>query len=119
MNVSLGGNLVQTTAIGDSYLTTTIGSIVVPQFRLGSCTSIGFPGTINLPTITGLLPAGSYYLSGYTQALGESFTRSNFALFLTPLIKPAPSVPDSGSTLMMLGLAICAIGGIFRKVNLA
>jgi hypothetical protein len=29
------------------------------------------------------------------------------------------SVPDGGSTLMLLGLAICAIGGIFRKVNLA
>ena len=36
----------------------------------------------------------------------------NFSFTMTP------NVPDGGSTLMLLGLAICAIGGIFRKLKL-
>jgi hypothetical protein len=74
-------------------------------------------GTFSLPPIVGartLMPGQYSFRPNGTGSYTESV--SNITFRLTP---PPPSVPDGGSTLMILGLAICAIGGIFRKVNLA
>ena len=52
------------------------------------------------------------YLAWITDGAGGD-ANGNFSFTMTR------SVPDAGSTLTLLGMAICAIGGIFRKVNRA
>jgi protein with PEP-CTERM/exosortase system signal len=63
----------------------------------------------------GVMEPGKYlftYLAWITDGEGGD-ANGNFSFTMTR------SVPDAGSTLTLLGMAICAIGGIFRKVNLA
>ena len=66
-------------------------------------------------TNTGILEPGSYLFSFGAEINGGNggTANGNFSFALTR------SVPDAGSTLTLLGLAVCAIGGIFRKVNRA
>ena len=69
---------------------------------------------ITQPVASGTLEPGKYIFSYLASSGGgTSFVNGSFDFTMTP------NVPDGGSTLMLLGLAICAIGGIFRKVNLA
>ena len=69
----------------------------------------------NLPAITGVFQPGEYFFKTYSFG-NSSDSHATIALTLSSL---NTSVPDGGSTLMMLGLAICAIGGISRKLKLA
>ncbi len=70
----------------------------------------GFAGTL-LPDIYTLRFNAD--ISTFPDPLGESII-ANYGMNLR--VTP---VPDAGSTLALLGLALCAIGGICRKFNVA
>ena len=66
-------------------------------------------------TNTGILAPGAY-LFRFVREIRDGNGGSGNGSFALTLTR---SVPDAGSTLTLLGLALCAIGGIFRKVHRA
>jgi hypothetical protein len=91
-----------------------LNALIGPNPTFGSSVQLEF-GTIlsaSLPSITGMLAPGQHFFitDGVMEQGGRG--RGFASLRLTPI-----ATPDGGSTLMLLGLAICAIGGIFGKLR--
>lgn len=64
---------------------------------------------------SGIIEPGKYIFN-YRSSISDGnggIGAGNFSFTMTR------SVPDAGSTLTLLGMALCAIGGIFRRVNVA
>jgi hypothetical protein len=84
---------------------------VGPGVTYGSSMSALDFGIGSLPSLSGTFNPGQYLFiaNGFAYATESD---SHIGLQLTPI-----ATPDGGSTLMLLGLAICAIGGIFGKLR--
>ncbi len=93
-------------------LSTTLGPVGAGVIYSSSASSFDLGGSPFLP-LSGTFNPGQYLFTANVFAYSTE-SDSHIGLLLTPI-----ATPDGGSTLMMLGLAICAVGGIFRKVNLA
>ena len=80
-----------------------------------SLLALGDGSGVIMGAASGFLEPGKYIFS-YVTALGGGeggIGAGNFSFTMTR------NVPDAGSTILLLGLALGALGGIFRKVNLA
>ena len=112
---SITGKL-EITRDGAASLSANIGT-VSPGFLYGSAVQAFIPGgTFNSPPITGTLTVGKYAFVSVGSAFfgGEAREEVSFRLHAVP-----QSVPDSGSTLMIIGMALATFGGIARRLGVS
>jgi hypothetical protein len=97
---------------GYAFLGLNIGT-VSPGVTYGSGLTTILPGVFHPAPLTGTLAPGSYFVSGQGSALFGAEARGEVFLRLTAVT--ASPVPDSGSTVMILGMVLCALGGFARR----
>jgi VPDSG-CTERM motif len=94
------------------FLSSTNYGKILDNFSLSS--PLFFPGPFS-----GILLPGAYTLRFNADIYAVADPHGDFKLADYSMNLRVAPVPDAGSTLTLLGLALCAIGGISRKLNLA
>jgi len=115
VNYSLNGTLEMGTQGGWTYLNLGLG---LPGVVYNSTLITTVPGVFHPAPLIGTLGPGSYFVGTTNgaqygaEAIGEVFLRLTA---LTP--NTGSPVPDAGSTMTLMGMALCTLGGIARRVK--
>jgi hypothetical protein len=109
-----------------------IGTVAPFGFTLNSSVTTGLPGTFNPASLTGTLAPGTYFFISQSGAASGSEASGEARLVLTGLSQNGDGdhgdgdhgdgehgngnhVPDAGSTVLLLGMALGGLGFIRHR----
>jgi hypothetical protein len=93
-----------------------IGMGFAPGLLFGSGVQTNLAGDWHPAPLTGTFGPGNYTFSSQALAFFGGETSGAFSLVLTA-VEHHENVPDTGSTLAMLGMALCTLGGIAHRIK--